>query len=90
MHMDWQTVINLIGGVVVATGGWFARELWDALKELRRDIHKIERDLPEIYTRKDEFRESIRDVKSEMNGRFDKLENMIGQLHDRLNDKADR
>ena len=88
--MDWQTVINLIGGVVVATGGWFARELWDALKELRRDIHKIERDLPEIYTRKDEFRESIRDVKSEMNGRFDKLENMIGQLHDRLNDKADR
>lgn len=90
MHMDWQTVINLIGGVVVATGGWFARELWDALKELRRDIHKIERDLPEIYTRKDEFRESVRDVKSEMNSRFDKLENMIGLLHERLNDKADR
>lgn len=88
--MDWQTVINIGLGAVLAALGWFAREIWDSVKELRRDVHKIERDLPEIYARKDEFREAIKEVRAEMNNRFDKLENMIGLLHDRLNDKADK
>lgn len=88
--MDWQTIINFGGGAALAALGWFAREIWDSVKELRRDVHKIERDLPEIYARKDEFREAIKEVRAEMNNRFDKLENMIGLLHDRLNDKADK
>lgn len=88
--MDWQTVINLGLGAILAGLGWFARELWDAIKELRSDIRKIERDLPEVYARRDEFRETIKEVRNEMNNRFDKLENMIGSLYDRLNDKADK
>ena len=88
--MEWQTVINFIGGAVLATLGWLARELWDAVKELRRDIHKIERDLPEVYARRDEFRDAMKEVRMEMNGRFDKLESLIGSLYDRLNDKADK
>jgi len=33
--MDWQTVINIGLGGVLAALGWFAREIWDSLKELR-------------------------------------------------------
>jgi uncharacterized coiled-coil DUF342 family protein len=88
--MDWQTIINIGLGAIIGTLGWFARELWDAVKELRRDIHKIEKDLPEVYARRDEFREAIKEVRAEMNGRFDKLESLISMLYDRLNDKADK
>ena len=88
--MDWQNVINFGFGAILAAIGWFAREIWDAVKELRHDIRKIERDLPEVYARRDEFRESIKEVRAEMNGRFDRIESMIGSIYDRLNDKADK
>ena len=88
--MEWQTVINIGGGSLLAALGWFAREIWDAAKELRRDMHRLERDLPEVYARKDEMRESFKDVKTDMNQGFNKIEGMISQLFDRLNNKADK
>ena len=88
--MEWQTVINIGGGSLLAALGWFAREIWDAVKELRRDMHRIEKDLPEIYARRDEMRESFKEMRQDMNQGFSKLENLIGQLFDRLNNKADR
>jgi tetrahydromethanopterin S-methyltransferase subunit G len=84
--MDWQTLINLGLGGVLAFIGWFAREIWDSVKELRKDIHQIEKGLPEIYVRKDDLKE----VRQEMAARFDKLENMMGQVFDRLHDKMDK
>jgi hypothetical protein len=84
--MDWQTLINLGLGGVLAFVGWFAREIWDSVKELRKDIHMIEKGLPEIYVRRDDLKE----VRQEMMVRFDKLENMMGQVFDRLHDKVDK
>jgi hypothetical protein len=84
--MDWQTLINLGLGGVLAFIGWFAREIWDSVKELRKDIHMIEKGLPEIYVRRDDLKE----VRQEMMVRFDKLENMMGQVFDRLHDKVDK
>jgi hypothetical protein len=84
--MDWQTVINIGLGSVLAALGWFAREIWDSLKELRKDTHQIEKDLRELYVRRDDLKE----VRIEMSARFDKLESLIGSLYDRLNDKADK
>lgn len=88
--MEWQTVINISGGSLLAALGWFAREIWDAVKELRRDIHRIERDLPEIYARKDEVREASREMREDMRQGFNKIESLIGQLFDRLNTKVDK
>jgi len=84
--MEWQTVINLGLGTIVAAMGWFARELWDSLKELRKDTHQIEKDLREMYVRRDDLKE----VRIEMSARFDKLESLIGSLYERLHDKADK
>jgi len=84
--MDWQTVINIGLSSVLAGLGWFAREIWDSLKELRRDTHQIEKDLREMYVRRDDLKE----VRIEMSARFDKLESLIGSLYERLHDKADK
>jgi hypothetical protein len=84
--MDWQTVINIGFSSVLAALGWFAREIWDSLKELRKDTHQIEKDLREMYVRRDDLKE----VRIEMSARFDKLESLIGSLYERLHDKADK
>ena len=95
--MEWQTVINIGGGSLLAAIGWFAREIWDAVKELRRDMQRIEHNLPEIYVRKDDFKraidemkEDIRETRQDMRSGFLKLEGLIGQLFDRVNEKADK
>jgi hypothetical protein len=84
--MDWQTVINIGLSSVLAALGWFAREIWDSLKELRKDTHQIEKDLREMYVRRDDLKE----VRIEMSARFDKLDSLIGSLYERLHDKADK
>jgi uncharacterized coiled-coil DUF342 family protein len=84
--MDWQLLINIALGVFIGFIGWFAREIWDSVKELRKDLHQIEKNLPEAYVRRDELRE----VRQELMARFDKLENMMSQFFDRLNDKVDK
>ena len=84
--MDWQTVINIGLSSVLAALGWFAREIWDSLKELRRDTHQIEKELREMYVRRDDLKE----VRIEMSARFDKLDSLIGSLYERLHDKADK
>lgn len=77
--MDQQTIINLAAGACLAVLGWFARVIWEAVAELRRDIHSIEVELPSAYVRKDEFSEALRII-------FEKLD----RIADKLDDKADK
>ena len=84
--MDWQIIINLGAGVIVGVGGWFARQLWDAVQELKKDVSKLELHLAERYVKRSE----IESVRFEMDKRFDKLENMINRLLDKIESKADK
>ena len=88
--MDWQALINLVLGSVIAALGWFAREIWDAIKELRKDIKDIEQALPENYVRKDDFRDSMQDVKEDMREGFREVKELIGAVFKRLDNKQDR
>ena len=73
--MELQSLMNIGVGIVLAGVGWFSRQIWDAVSELRRDIHDIEVELPKIYVRKDEFTEVIKEVKAMLEKIFDRLEN---------------
>jgi uncharacterized coiled-coil DUF342 family protein len=81
--MDTQLIINLATGSLLAVLGWLARQLWDAVKELRDDIHKIETDLPSLYMRKDEFKEGMKEIKD----LFTEVFRKIDDLKDRKVDK---
>jgi hypothetical protein len=72
--LDTQSIINTGAGVVLAACGWVARELWDAIKGLREDLHRIETDLPAIYVRKQDYTEDMREIKEICNKIFDKIE----------------
>ena len=75
--MDTQTLINLGGAIILAGMGWLARELWGAVKELRKDLHIIEVALPSNYIRKDEFADGVKELKDICRQIFERLENKV-------------
>lgn len=77
--MDINTIINIVLGVALSVGGWFVRQMWDAVQQLKSDIQKIEVELPTNYVRK-----------ADLDARLDKIDDMLEKLFDRLNSKADK
>ena len=77
--MDNQHLINALIGGGFAILGWFARELWAAVKELKSDLGKLREDLPKEYVARDDYREDIRDIKA-----------MLAKIFEKLEQKADR
>ena len=73
--MELQHIIDLGLGASMAVIGWFAREMWGAVKELKSDLSKLREDLPKSYVAKDDYREDIRELKEIMNKVFDRLDN---------------
>jgi len=77
--MDAQTAINLVGGSILAIVGWVARQLYQSIRDLQRDIKGIEVSLPTNYVQKTEFNSSLKEIKE-----------MLNKIFDKLDDKADK
>lgn len=77
--MDIQHLIDLGLAVGMTVLGWFAREMWSAVKELKADLAHLREELPKQYVAKDDYREDIRELKE-----------MVGKIFDRLEAKADK
>lgn len=73
--MENQHLINMSLGIGMTVVGWFARELWGAVKELKADLATLREDLPKEYVAKDDYREDIREIKLLLAKIFEKLEN---------------
>jgi hypothetical protein len=73
--MENQQVINVFLGICMTVVGWFARELWAAVKELKVDLAKLREDLPKDYVSRDDYKDDIRDIKGMLAKIFEKLEN---------------
>jgi hypothetical protein len=84
--MDGQMIINLLAGSALAVIGWFARQLWDAVEILKSDIKHIEICLPSNYVRK----QDMSDLKHDIEARFDKIDNTLEKLFEKLDTKADK
>ena len=77
--MDTQSLINMAGGAALTALGWFAREVWGAVGELRRDLHQIEVNLPKEYVQK-----------IDLDKRMQHIEDMFQRIYDKLDAKADK
>ena len=51
---------------VMAVVGWFVRVLWDAQKEMKDDMKKLELDIATNYTRRSDFKDLIGEMKADM------------------------
>jgi len=77
--MNSQDLINLAFGASASVLGWFAREMWSAVKELKADFAKLREELPRSYVARDDYKSDIREIKE-----------MLTKLFDRLDNKADK
>ena len=84
--MDWQNLINIGAGAALSVLGWFARQLWDAVKSLQIDLNRLELSISDNYIKKSE----VSNMKADINTRFDRLEQLIDKVYDKLDNKADR
>lgn len=89
-----QTVINWLFVGFGAAIGWVVKVVWDAITELKADMRQIERDLPEIYVRKDDFKVAVADIKDDFKGLkldmkdgFNKIDSTLGLLFKKLDCK---
>ena len=77
--MEFQSIFNLVGGAILVAVGWWCKEIWDSVKSLKNDIKDIEVALPTSYVRKEDI-----------NGRFDKIDNVLERIFDKLDEKQDK
>ena len=75
--MDKQDLLNIAFGVVSSVLGWFAREMWSAVKELKADLAKLREELPRSYVMKEDYRRDIYEIKEMLNKIFDRLDNKV-------------
>jgi hypothetical protein len=74
--METQTLINFALGSLLALIGWLARQLWEAVERLKSDLHKIEIELPSNYVKREEFSESLKEIKDLCRQIFDKVDGL--------------
>ena len=77
--MDSQSLINTGLGAVCTVTGWFARELWTAVKELKADLTRLSVELPKTYVTRDDYRSDLKEIRD-----------LLGRIFDKLDGKADR
>jgi hypothetical protein len=72
--MDNQTLLNLALSSASLVLGWFLREMWTAVKELKSDLAKLREELPKVYVTKDDYRQDVRELKDMIGKLFDLIE----------------
>ena len=77
--MNLQDVFNIFIPIICAVLGWFCRELWTAVQELKSDLAKLREELPTHYVTKDDF-----------NDRWYEVLKALHRIEDKLDKKVDK
>lgn len=77
--MDTQLLIDITLGAVLTVMGWVAKELWNTLREMSREIHEIRQEMPTKYVMRSDYKDDLNEIKS-----------MLNKIFDQLNAKADK
>lgn len=77
--MDWQFYINSALVAAATTVGWFAKQLWYAVNQLKTDLKMLEVKLPSEYVRKDDLSEILQRIYS-----------VLDRIEKKLDAKADK
>jgi hypothetical protein len=84
--MTFQDIINYGVVAVFGTVAWIVRTIFETVDNLKRDIDGFKLQVSENYVKKSE----VDNLRSDMDKRFDRLEQMIARLYDKIDAKADK
>ncbi len=76
---EYQSLVNITAGGCLCVFGWFARQLWDAVTQLKADLAKLREEIAKDYVPKDDFksftaelREMFREISHKLDNKADK------------------
>lgn len=75
--MNPQDLFNTLIPIVCAVLGWFCRELWTAVQELKSDLAALREQLPTHYVTKDDFNDRFYEVLKSLHRLEDKLDRVV-------------
>lgn len=88
--MDQVRLLDMLLMLLAGSIGWWAKVIWDNLRQLEKDMRELERGIPKEYVRKsdwdratDSVNIAILELKVEIGSRLD-------AIWDKLDDKADK
>jgi hypothetical protein len=84
-----QTLINWGFAGAGAALGWILKVVWDAIQDLKKDIRQIERDLPEVYVRRDDFKDAVKELKEDMKAGFISVDATLRLIFKKLDDNKE-
>ena len=76
---DYQSLFNILLGAILCAMGWYSRQLWDAVKELKQDIADIRVEIAKDYTPRNDFKDFASEIRA-----------MFEIIRSKLEDKADK
>lgn len=90
-----QVIFNWAVAVAGALGGWVLKVIWDAIRDMRKDLQAHEqrsRDdlkaldtkMHEDFVRRDDFKEAIKEIKEDMRQGFNKVDTTLGAIFKKL------
>ena len=74
------------GGVVI---GWVLKVIWDSLRDLRNEIKIMDTKMHDDFVRRDDFKDAMKDLKEDMKSGFSKIDNTLGLIFKKLENKGD-
>ena len=74
--MNPQDLFNTLVPIVCAVLGWFCRELWTAVQDLKEDVASLRETLPSKYVSKQDFNDRWEEVLKAIHRIEDKLDRM--------------
>lgn len=84
--MTFQDILNYAVIGVFGTVAWVVRTIFETVHNLKKDIDSFKLQVSENYVKKSE----VDNLRAEMDKRFDRLEQMIARLYDKIDSKADK
>ena len=73
--MDSQDLFNAAITLSGAFGGWILKTIWEAIKDLKTEVKELNREVNQDFVRREDFKDSVADIKEMLNKIFDKLDN---------------
>ena len=85
-----QLVFNWAVALAGFLGGWALKVIWDSIVEVRKDLKRMDTKMHEDFVRRDDFREAVREIKIDMKEGFRGVNDTLGLIFKKLDDKEDK
>jgi hypothetical protein len=88
--MPYLEIVQGLLFVLFASGGYWLSRLASDVKALEKNMNSCQNDMPYKYVLKEDFKDSIDDLKSIIVAQGQKTDHLIEKLFEKMENKADK